>query len=85
MNDRGTVRSVGIVYSGTVKNGQIVIDDQDADLREGAEVTVVVAQDGRAPELTAEQLAELDAAEAEADRGEGVSWQSLRAQLFPRK
>jgi hypothetical protein len=86
MNDRGTVISVGIVYSGKIKNGAIVIDDGDADLPEGAQVTVVVAAKGEPTlELSPEERAELEAAEAEADRGEGVSWQSLRAQLFPRR
>lgn len=33
-------------------------------------------------ELTPEQLAELDEAIAEADRGAGLPWETVRAELF---
>lgn len=62
-----------------------VIVAEDIDLPEGATVTVVVDDDtanDNADDLTAEQLAELDEAIAEADRGEGVPWQTVRAELF---
>jgi hypothetical protein len=32
--------------------------------------------------VTSEQLAELDEAIAEADRGEGLPWETVRARLF---
>jgi predicted transcriptional regulator len=38
--------------------------------------------DDQADDLTPEQLAELDAAIAEADRGEGVPWETVRAELL---
>lgn len=72
------------LFSATVKGGVIVADD--IDLPEGATVTVVLdegaANDDQADDLTPEQLAELDAAIAEADRGEGVPWETVRAELL---
>ena len=57
------------IVPGKVVNGRIEVDDQ---LPEGAEVMVYLEGDERDFELTPEQLAELDEAIAEADRGEGV-------------
>lgn len=73
------------VFSATVKGGVIVVAD-DIDLPEGATVTVVLdegaANDQAEDDLTPAQLAELDAAIAEADRDEGVPWATVRAELL---
>ena len=71
------------MFSAKVKGGVIVAED--VDLPEGATVTVVLDEDtanDNADEVTAEQLAELDEAIAEADRGEGIPWETVRAELF---
>ena len=76
------------MFSAKVKGGVIVAED--IDLPEGATVTVVLDQDAAnsdTDELTSEQLAEL----AEADRDEGIPWEtgwrtrssSRPAQLLP--
>jgi hypothetical protein len=68
------------VFSAKVKGGVIVADG--VDLPEGATVMVVVDEpaDDYA-ELTAEEEAELEAAIAAADRGEGVPWETVRDEL----
>ena len=71
------------VFSAKVKGGVIVADD--VELPEGATVTVTV-DDGDTSkdhyaELTAEEAAELEAAIAAADRGEGVPWETVRDEL----
>lgn len=68
------------VFSAKVKGGVIVADD--VELPEGATVTVVIDEpaDDYA-ELTATEEAELEAAIAAADRGEGVPWETVRDQL----
>ena len=71
------------MFSAKVKDGVIVAED--IDLPEGATVTVVLDEDtanDNADEVTAEQLDELDEAIAEADRGEGIPWETVRAELF---
>jgi hypothetical protein len=71
------------MFSAKVKDGVIVAED--IDLPEGATVTVVLDEDtanDNADEVTAEQLDELDEAIAEADRGEGIPWETVRAGLF---
>jgi hypothetical protein len=71
------------MFSAKVKDGVIVAED--IDLPEGATVTVVLDEDtanDNADEVTAEQLDELDEAIAEADRGEGIPWEAVRAELF---
>jgi hypothetical protein len=48
-------------------------------------VTVVLDEDtanDNADDVTSEELAELDEAIAEADRGEGILWETVRAELF---
>lgn len=75
--------AVSIVFSAKVKGGVIVADD--ITLPEGATVTVVVDDgpaDDAVDEVTPEQVAELEEAIAEADRGEGLPWETVRAQLF---
>lgn len=75
---------MSIVFSAKVQDGVIVVDD--VELPEGATVTVVLdetaANSDNADDVTPEQLAELDEAIAEADRGEGLPWETVRAQLF---
>jgi predicted transcriptional regulator len=39
---------------------------------------------GTPDDVTAAQLAELDEAIAEANRGEGIPWETVRAELFRR-
>lgn len=71
------------LFSAKVKGGVIV--DEDVDLPEGATVTVVLDEDtanDNTDGVTPEQLAELDEAIAEADRGEGIPWETVRAELF---
>jgi hypothetical protein len=71
------------MFSATVKDGVIVAED--IDLPEGATVTVILDEDTAnddADEATAEQHDELDEAIAEADRGEGIPWETVRAELF---
>lgn len=71
------------LFSAKVKGGVIVAED--IDLPEGATVTVVLDEDtanDNADGVTPDQLAELDEAIAEADRGEGIPWETVRAELF---
>jgi len=71
------------MFSAKVKGGVIVAED--IDLPEGATVTVVLDEDtanDNADDVTPEQLAELDEAIAEADRGESIPWETVRAELF---
>jgi hypothetical protein len=70
------------LFSAKVQGGVIVA--QDVALPEGATVIVVLEDDTANDnvEATAEQLVELDEAIAEADRGEGIPWQTVRADLF---
>ena len=71
------------LFSAKVKGGVIVAED--VDLPEGATVTVVLDEDtanDNADGVTPEQLAALDEAIAEADRGEGIPWETVRAELF---
>ena len=71
------------MFSAKAKSGVIVADD--VDLPEDATVTVVLDEgtaNDNADEVTPEQLAELDEAIAEADRGEGIPWETVRAELF---
>ena len=74
---------VSTMFSAKVKGGVIVAED--IDLPEGATVTVVLDEDtanDNADDVTPEQLAELDEAIAEADRGESIPWETVRAELF---
>ncbi|HEX4421940.1 MAG TPA: hypothetical protein VH165_28705 [Kofleriaceae bacterium] len=69
-------------FSARVQGGVIVA--QDVELPESPAVTVVLDEDTANDnvEATSEQLAELDEAMAEADRGEGIPWEAVRAELF---
>jgi hypothetical protein len=70
------------MFSAKVQGGVIVA--KDVELPEGATVTVVIDEDTANDnvDVTPEQLAELDEAIAEADRGEGIPWETVRAELF---
>ena len=72
------------MFSAKVKGGVIVADD--VDLPEGATVTIVLDDDPANDDgdVTPEQLAELDEAIAQADRGEGTPWETVRAELRKR-
>lgn len=67
------------MFSAKVKGGVIVAED--VDLREGAVTVVVDDPEDDYAELTAEEAAELEAAIAGADRGEGVPWELVRSQF----
>jgi hypothetical protein len=67
------------VVNGTVIQGKLVLED--ADLPEGAEVTVLVREQGSPVRLPADLQAELEEALDEADRTEGISAEDLFAQL----
>ena len=73
------------VFSAKVKDGVIVADD--IDLPEGATVTIVLDDDPANDDdsVTPEQLGEVDEAIAQADRGEGIPWESVRAELRQRQ
>ncbi len=72
-------------FSAKVQGGVIVA--QGVELPEGATVTVVLDDDTANDNVdaTPEQLADLDEAIAEADRGEGVPWATVRAELFGKR
>jgi len=67
------------ITTGKVVNGQIVVND-DEPLPEGADVVITITEQDD-PELTAEQLAELDASIAEADRGELIPAEEVLRRL----
>ena len=68
------------VFSAKVEGGVIVAEG--IELPEGATVTVTVDEPGDGyAEITAEEESALDAAIADADRGEGVVWDSVRDEL----
>lgn len=73
--------AVRSMFTAKVKDGVIVPDG--VELREGETVTVLVdAPANDDVELTSEQEAELAESEAALDRGEGVPWERLRAELY---
>ena len=67
------------VAHGTVVSGKVVLDDSS--LPEGAEVYVLSRSPGEPASLSADELAELEAGLAEADRGETISGEELFEQL----
>jgi len=66
------------ILSGKVINGRV--DFGDVDLPEGASVQAFVLDEDE-EEMSAEQLAELDAAIDEADRGEGIPAEEVLREL----
>jgi hypothetical protein len=95
MTARASLEAMQQRISGKVKGGVIVLDD--AKLADGASVTVLVElADVLAPPeipieldangdviMTPELEADLDAAESEADRGDLIPWEQVRATLWP--
>lgn len=92
MTARDTLEDVQSRLTGKVRDGVIVVDD--VELQEGATVTVIADTRTLIPPIrhaeleahgdlimTPELEAELEAAEAEADRGEGVPWSEVRERL----
>jgi len=67
------------VAHGTVVSGKIVLDESS--LPEGAEVYVLSREPGEPVRLSPDELAELEAGLAEADRGETISGEELFKQL----
>jgi predicted transcriptional regulator len=67
------------VASGTVVSGRVVIDD--AEFIDGTEVVVISREQEAAVHLSPDELAELEAGIAEADRGETISGDELFARL----
>ena len=67
------------IVTGKVVNGRIEVED--VELPEGMEVSVYYSGDEPGVQLTAEQMAELDEAIAEADRGEGIPAEHVLAEL----
>ena len=67
------------VMLGTVKAGKVVV--QDGGLVEGANVYVFAPEAGGTVHLEADELAELEAGIAEADRGEMITEEELFRRL----
>lgn len=67
------------VAHGTVVSGKVVLDEPS--LPEGAEVYVLSREPGQPVHLSADELAELEAGLAEADRGETITGEALLEQL----
>ena len=67
------------VATGTVVAGQVVLDDSE--FIDGTHVVVVSRDREDEVRLSAEELAELEAGIAEADRGETISGDELFARL----
>lgn len=67
------------VAHGTVVAGKVVLDDSS--LPEGAKVYVLTGESGQSVSLSADELADLEAGIAEADRGETISGHELFEQL----
>ena len=67
------------ITTGKVVNGRIIVDD-DEPLPEGADVVITITEQDD-PELTAAQLAELDASIAEAERGELIPAEEVLRRL----
>jgi hypothetical protein len=77
-----------MVVLARVRRGRLVVDEP-TDLPEGAEVALEVVEDLLAEELSADERARLEGsieiARGQADRGEGVSAESLLATLRARR
>lgn len=67
------------VTSGTVVSGKVILDDPS--LIDGTDVLVVTRGQEEEVHLWPEELAELEAGIAEADRGETISGEELFARL----
>lgn len=67
------------IAHGTVVSGKVVLDDPS--LPEGAEVYVLAREPGQQVWLSPEELTELEAGLAEAERGETIAGDQLFEQL----
>ena len=67
------------VTTGTVVSGKVILDDPS--LTDGTDVIVVTREREDAVFLSPEELAELEAGIAEADRGDTISGDELFARL----
>ena len=67
------------VASGTVVAGQVVLDDSK--FIDGTQVVVISRDEETDVRLSAEEMAELEAGTAEADRGDMISGEELFARL----
>jgi len=69
------------MFTAKVKDGVIVAEG--VELPEGETVTVLLDRPANDDdELTAEEEAELAESEAALDRGDGIPWEDVRAQLY---
>jgi hypothetical protein len=72
---------MGRLIAAHVKNG-VIVTDEDIELPEGAQVTVAMNDEHEGEvELSPEEIAELDAAEAEIDKGDFVTTDVVLAEL----
>ena len=67
------------IATGTVRSGKVVLDEPS--LEEGSSVWVVTREQSSEVHLSPEELAELEAGIAEAERGETVTGEELFARL----
>lgn len=67
------------IATGTVVNGRIVVHDPE--IKDGTEVFVLTRETEDEVRLSPEELAELEAGIAEADRGEMISGDEFFARL----
>jgi len=69
------------IATGRVVEGKVVLEGDP--LAEGSVVTVVAREDDETFEVSSEEERALLEAVAQADRGQVVSWETLREQLRP--
>ena len=67
------------VATGTVVSGKVVLNDSA--IADGTDVYVLTRDADEAPRLSPEELAELEAGIAEADRGDMISGENFFQQL----
>ena len=67
------------VVTGTVVNGTIIVDDPE--LKDGTDVFILTREREDEVHLSAEELAELEAGIAEADRGDMIPGDEFIARL----
>jgi hypothetical protein len=68
-------------FPATIRGG-VAVGDGLSQLPDGAQVEVVAIEED---ELTPEEHAELDEAEASLDRGEGIPWEEVKRMLQERR
>lgn len=67
------------IATGTIVNGTIIV--QDPELKDGTEVFILTRERDDEIRLSREELAELEAGIAEADRGDMISGEEFFARL----